>query len=78
MSTSCNVGKKQTQLQVKKYLSYNKKGINDDVHGWRVINLIFYFFVPPIGNQDNSDKTKNQKESINETQWKCKPHIDRI
>lgn len=32
----------------------------------------------PIGNQSsNVAKQKNQKESINETQWKCTPRIDK-
>lgn len=37
-----------------------------------------FIFMLPIGNQSsNVAKQKNQKESINETQWKFTPHIDK-
>lgn len=38
-----------------------------------------FIFMLPIGNQSsNVAKKKKSKESINETQWKFTPHIDRM
>lgn len=39
-----------------------------------------FIFMLPIGNQSSNvaKKKKKSEESINETQWKFTPHIDRM